>query len=111
MDGTLGIFFVAVNFLALFISFPLSYLVLLFYTPISRVASFVQPTPAHYRPTNQPARFAYSPHVLPLHLRSAETTAHTRLDYGSLPAAIHRPPWSRSSTSPTMMCVYNILPR
>lgn len=124
MEPTLGIFFVAVRShlpaLLIFLPrFPTPWL--LFRTPISLAPSLISPRckpslwsnrrPLARPTTHQPTRFAYSPHVLPSHSHAAETSAYTRLDHGSLPAATHRPTWSRSSTSPTMMCVYRILPR
>lgn len=83
----------------------------IFIPPRCKSSPWLNRRPLHdIAPVHSPTRPAYSPHVLPLHLRAAETSAYTRLDHGSLPAATHRPTWSRSSTSPTMMCVYRIFP-
>lgn len=118
MDGTLGIFFLsAVELLlhAVLIPFPifLPFVFPYFVLPPSLQSRNSGSTPRiTHAQTHQPTRFAYSPHVLlpPALARGRDISAYTRLDYGSLPAATHRPTWSRSSTSPTMMCVYRVLP-
>lgn len=94
-----------------------SYLVFPFCTLLSLLTAVQKlwfTYPAYYtRPTHQPTHHTlclFAARTSACTCARPRQSAYTRLDYGSLPAATHRPTWPRSSTSPTMMCVYRVLP-
>ena len=95
-----------------------SYLVFPFCTLLSLLTAVQKlwfTYPAYYtRPTHQPTHHTlclFAARTSACTCARPRQSAYTRLDYGSLPAATHRPTWSTSSTSLTMMCVYRALPR
>lgn len=103
LEFFLPFFFCCCRFFSWTVGFPsFSLLLFLRFTVHPNAPLHDEPTP----PTRTPALLILRTYLPLHHLRAAETSAYTRLDHGSLPAATHRPTWSRSSTSPTMMCVY-----